>query len=262
MRWEWYIGTMGFSYADWKGSFYPSELATRNYLKYYGEIFNSVEIDSTFYGNPRLSVIKRWMSSTPSRFKFCLKVPRLITHELALVGAERWLLEFTERVKILDDKLGLLLFQFPPSFDAGNFPTLQSFLEILPSEIKFAVEFRHRSWYTSETSELLKSYGIVWASTEYVGLPKEVHLTSDTLYIRFIGKHLRFRRHDHEQINAEPQLGWWKEQIERPNQPIKSIYGFFNNDYAGHSPATANRFMSLMGLPIKELKRPKQGRLF
>jgi len=262
MQVEWYIGTMGFSYADWRNSFYPSEFSAKNYLKYYGEIFNAVEIDSTFYGTPRFSVVKRWMAATPSGFKFCMKVPRLITHELALVGAESSLIEFIERMKILGDKLGLLLLQFPPSFDAKHGPDLESFLENLPHEIRFAVEFRHRSWYTSETSDLLRTHDIVWAATEYAELPKEVDVTSDALYIRFIGKHLRFNRHDHEQINVEPQLEWWKQRIERIKEPINTIYGFFNNDYSGYSPATANRFKSLMGFPIRELKRPKQGRLF
>lgn len=259
---NWYIGTMGFSYPDWKGSFYPFELPVKNYLKYYGEIFNSVEIDSTFYGTPRLSIVERWMAATPSGFKFCVKVPRLITHELSLVGVERLLRDFIDRVKVLGDKLGVLLFQFPPSFDTTHRFDFETFLEGLPQEVSFAVEFRHRSWYTSQTSELLRPYGIAWAATDYADLPKEVDVTADILYIRFIGRHLRFRRLDHEQINVQPQLGWWKKRIEEIKESITSFYGFFNNDYAGHSPATANRFKSLMGFPITELKRPKQGRLF
>src|SRR5512145_2142009 len=103
---DWLLGTMGFGYKDWQGVFYPAGVGTRDYLGFYSRIFNAVEMDTTFYGIPRLSTVEGWGASTPEGFTICAKTPRLITHELELVGASGYMKEFTDTMRSLGDKLG------------------------------------------------------------------------------------------------------------------------------------------------------------
>lgn len=257
---DYYIGTMGFSYRDWEGPFYPSGISARDYLPYYARSFNAVEIDSTFYGTPRRETVIRWRESTPDGFKICVKVPRVITHDAALVDCHVEIQEFIESIRLLDDKLGVIVFQFPPSYDNSNNDTFDKFMEQLPGEFSFGAEFRHPSWYHEQTSILLGKHSISWVATEFEGVPKEVQLTSEAIFIRFIGKHGQFRRHDREQIDVSSKLNWWREWIQSKIEQVASVYGFFNDDFSGHAPAAANRFKEILGLPVTKQNLPKQMR--
>ena len=177
---DWWIGTMGFGYQDWRGGFYPQELAARNYLSYYSRIFNAAEVDSTFYGTPRASTVRRWAAQTPAEFRFCLKTPRTITHELGLVNAQGLMAEFVQAAGLLGPKLGAILLQFPPSFTASQLDTLAAFLGQLPAGPRYAVELRDASWYAPELglATVLQEAGVAWASTEYPGLPDRIDLTA------------------------------------------------------------------------------------
>lgn len=258
----WYLGTMGYSYSQWQGVFYPQGLAPRYYLPYYAERFGAVEMDSTFYGTPPPDRVLRWGQMVPDGFKICPKVPRALTHEsdLGLVAAE--IVAFAERMQLLGDKLGPILLQFPPSFDVGHWPKLAGLLGQLPSAVRFAVEFRHGSWEGEKTAVLLADHHICWCATDYIHLEKRVRRTTDFLYLRFIGPHGQFTTKDKELIDQTDALtGWWQ-QIEPQLQDIKSIYGFFNNDYAGYSPATCNKFKRIVGLPESNIQIWQQARLF
>ena len=258
---DYYIGTMGFSYKDWGGAFYPKGLAARDYLSYYSRIFNAVEIDSTFYGIPRREAVNRWKESTPKEFKVCVKVPREITHDAGLVNVDNEMLRFIDTFQTLDDKLGVILLQFPPSFASSNVINLSTFLEHLPKNLRFAIEFRHRSWYTPQTIELLAKNKICWVATEFEGVPKEVGLTSDILFIRLIGQRGRFNSHDREQIDVSPQLDWWWQWIRSQAEGVQSVYAFINDDFSGHAPAAANKLKSIIGLATVEPDLPRQMRL-
>lgn len=261
---NWNIGTMGFGYQDWSGVFYPAEMTSRNYLSYYSRIFNAVEIDSTFYGIPRLESVRRWAAITPSNFQFCLKTPNAITHDLKLVGASGLMSQFLDAVRVLEQKLGVILIQFPPSFGADQMGVLEEFLVDLPKDIRFAVEIRDRSWYTARTqfANMLSRYGVCWAATQYPGLPREINLTTDFLYIRWIGQHGSYKNHDHERVDRSPELQNWWQLILYIQDQLESVYGFTNNDYAGFAPATANRFKQIAGLETQDLTPPQQGTLF
>lgn len=261
---EWWIGTMGFSYQDWRSGFYPEELAPRNYLSYYSRVFNAAEIDSTFYGTPRASTIERWAELTPDEFRFCLKTPRAITHDLGLVNAQGLMAEFVEAARQLGPKLGVILLQFPPSFTAGQLDTLMAFMEELPPGLRYAVEVRDLSWYAPEVDLAghLERAGVAWAATEYPGLPDRIDLTTSFVYIRWIGQHGSFDRHTHERLDRSRELQAWLERFRAVDDRLEAVYGFFNNDYAGFAPATANRFKELLGLKVENLKPPQQPRLF
>jgi uncharacterized protein YecE (DUF72 family) len=260
----WYLGTMGFSYKDWEGFFYPSGLPARNYLTHYSKIFNAAELDSTFYGTPRLTAVQRWTAQTPVEFQFCAKLPRVITHELGLVGAQAETEAFLEAVRQLDHKLGVVLLQFPPSFTIDQRSALEDYLQILPRNVRFAVEFRHPSWYTTagKTAAMLEERQVCWAATQYPGLPGKIYQTAGFLYVRWIGQHGAFDHHTFERIDRTEELKAWWQQLHHYEQQVEAIYGFFNNDYAGFAPATCHKFMQIAGLPVEPLQPPTQGRLF
>lgn len=264
-----YLGTMGFSYKDWESVFYPKKLAPSKYLRHYSKFFNSVEIDSTFYGTPRLSTVKQWAMITPHDFRICVKTPRKITHDLMLNNALDEMREFVKIITKLGQKLGVILIQFPPSFTFGRFYKrlaeffihLQTSLEV-GKATRFAVEFRHLSWYTMETSKMLEEFGVCWTATEYPQLPADIYRTSDFLYIRWIGQHGTYTHHDQERDDKSPQLEQWWERIKEHINDLDAIYGFFNNDYSGHAPATCHKFKKIVGLPTKNMIPPQQKSLF
>lgn len=260
---NWYLGTMGFSYKDWAGVFYPPSLKSRDYLAHYSRIFNAVEMDSTFYGAPRVETVQRWTAVTPPHFKFCPKTPREITHNLRLNDtAVQPMLTFLDTIRHLDDKLGPVLIQLPPDFTFEELDPMAHFLGQLPTDIRYAIEFRHASWHATATGELLQKHGICWVSTDYIHMPQRVYVTTDFIYVRWLGRHGQFKRKDREQIDRTTRLQEWHEAIQaRQEEGVDTVYGFFNDDYAGHSPATCNRFKALAGLPTEPLQPPQQGRL-
>ena len=259
---HWYLGTMGFSYNDWSGPFYPSYVDARDYLAYYTQYFNAVEIDSTFYGTPRPEVVEHWAESVPEGFKICAKLPKAITHELELIGVEGLTGEFLHTIRLLGDRLGVILIQFPPSFNIEKYEDLDRFLGGLPQDLRYAVEIRHRSWYSDVTERLFRKHRVAWAITEYEELPIRLVATADFVYFRLIGVHGRFARHDRMQIDVTKKLEWWQGHLEPLAHEVETTFGFFNNDYAGFSPATANQFKEIAGLPLKPLEPPQQPRLF
>lgn len=260
---RWYLGTMGYGYKDWQGVFYPDGLPVRERLAYYSRIFNAVEMDTTFYGTPRPDVVLRWAETTPDNFVFCPKVPREITHELRLEGVEEQTTNFLETMRLLQDKLGPILIQFPPDFSMQEIDNLSRFLEVLPSDLRYAVEFRNRSWHAATTGELLQSHRICWVSSDYLYMPRRVYVTTDFVYIRWLGRHGTYEVKDHERVDRTERLQEWYEDVDnrRERDGFHTVYGFVNDDYAGHAPATAQKIMAIIGLPTNPLAPPQQGRL-
>jgi uncharacterized protein YecE (DUF72 family) len=259
---KWYIGTMGFGYKPWQGVFYPDKLPKAQQLGYYATRFNALEMDSTFYGTPRATSVEKWRQETPEEFRFCPKAPRDITHDLRLAAASQSLLMgFLDTMRLLGDRLGPILFQFPPDFTAAERDALAAFLPWLPRDLRFAVELRHKSWWSEETANLFRAPSVCWAAADYIFLPKEIRRTADFLYLRFLGRHGRFDEKTHEQVDKTEELGEWRARIEAHEAEAPLVYAFFNDDYAGHAPATANRLKRLLGQPVEE-GPPQQGRLF
>ena len=259
---DWYLGTMGFSYADWAGPFYPETLAQSKYLGYYSRFFNAAEIDSTFYGTPKLATVKRWLAAAPVDFCFCPKTPRTITHEKGLQSAHLDMAEFLRVMRELKEKLGVILIQLPPSFGIDQFEFLDTFLSELPTDLRFAVEFRHSSWHQPRTENLLQRHKVCWTATEYPHLPRGIRLTANFIYFRLIGRHGQFPHHDREQMDRSANLQWWHQHLQTQLARVEAVYGFFNNDYAGFGPGSCNQFKVLAGLPAPKLQPPQQQRLF
>jgi uncharacterized protein YecE (DUF72 family) len=259
---DWHLGTIGFTYPEWRNSFYPSGLPVNQSLSYYSKIFNAVEINTTFYGPQSPAQIQRWVSMTPADFCFSLKAPRRVTHELRLQNADAEMRVFISSSEELGDKFGPLLIQLPPSLKVSERPALENFLAGLPRGPRYAVEFRHASWHIPQTAELLRRHGVCWAATDYEDLPVEIYPTTDFLYIRWIGKHGVLPHPGHELLDRTERLKSWLDRIESVESDIGSVFGYFDNDYAGHAPATCNRLKALIGLPVTPTSGEEQGRLF
>jgi len=259
---DWFLGTIGFTYPEWKGSFYPAGLPANQSLSYYARIFNAVEINTTFYGPQPPSQIERWFANTPDNFCFCLKAPRRITHDLRLQNSEAEMRVFIESSQGLGSKFGAVLIQLPPSFKLDERPSLEGFLKTLPPGPRYAVEFRHASWHVPATADLLRDHRVCWVTNDYEDLPVEINPTTDFLYIRWIGKHTVIQHPGHEVLDRTERLRDWFERINASLDGVETIFGFFDNDYAGHAPATCNRLKAIAGLPIDSPPAEDQGRLF
>lgn len=263
----WHIGTMGFSYPAWRGVFYPREMEAPRFLAYYSRIFDSLEIDSTFYGLPRKSTVLGWKTAVPQGFLFTLKAPNAITHQPGLAGAFPLFNQFINAARYLEEKLGAVLLQFPPSFQVDKLAELGEFLARLPADVRCAVEVRHQSWYTAGSivaavSELFRQSKVCWASIEYPGVPGRVHRTSDFLYVRWIGQHGTFLQHDRERLDRSQNMQAWLDEIGKVERRVEAVLGFFNNDYAGFAAGSAQRFKQLANLPVAGFALPVQGQLF
>lgn len=259
---NWYLGTIGFSYKDWVGSFYPTGSSQRNYLPYYCKYFNSVELDTTFYSIPQSATVESWFNVSPAGFRFSIKTPRRITHELGLKSAQALMIEFIDSLHPLGEKLGPILIQLPPKYSMENYSVLGEFIESLPHTHKFAIEFRHASWYNQKTIQLLAQNQVCWVTTDIPLLSKEIISTSSFLYIRWIGINGMYRHHNHERVDKTDELQWWLDAIRSISTQIPSIYGYFNNDYTGFVAGSCKRFYLFAGLRDEEKDMPYQSRFF
>jgi uncharacterized protein YecE (DUF72 family) len=256
-----HFGTMGFSYADWSGVFYPDRIKPADYLPYYARHFDTVELDTTFHATPPPDRVLRWSEVTPDHFRFCAKAPKTVTHD----GLDRRLPEiheFLDVMRLFGPKLAIILLQLPPSCGIEQFDSIARLLQALPTDLRFAIEFRSASWGHQRTLDLLREHRCALVAAEYTTRPNQILLTTDFLYIRWIGEHQRFSELNHEQIDVTASLEWWKQQLTTLSPKLNTIWGFFNNDYSGYSIATSRRFMSMLGLPLTDLEPAEQGRLF
>lgn len=263
-----YIGTMGWTYKDWVGVFYPDDAQPREYLRSYSQVFNALEIDSTFYFIPKASIVTGWKAQTPPGFVFTAKFPKEMTHEKGLVDVDDQLALFLKNMSLLDEKLGCLLVQLPPSFRHGpaEFDTLARFLDKLPSsDIRFAVEFRHRSWVKPEVYDLLRARRLAWTMIDHPWyMPVVPEITADFTYIRWLGDNNDPKIPDVSKvvIDRTQDLVKWTERIKQFLPRINPLFGFINNHYAGHSPTNCNQLKQLLGLDTVQPGVGQQTSLF
>ena len=244
------FGTQGFSYPGWIGSFFPPRSKQENYLPFYAGVFDTVELDTTFYHPPRASVVRSWARHTPATFRFSAKVPQHITHESRLASMGEHLRAFALALEPLGERLGPLLAQLPAEFQRDEVTSglLDQFLAATPEGIRIAVEFRHRSWHTPATYDLLRRHRAALAWTDWRDLPRVTEVTTDFLYIRWLGRREAIDDYDRVQIDRADDFVAWQAEIERALSQVREVYGYFNNHWAGHSPASANDMKQRLGL--------------
>src|SRR5215210_7114587 len=241
-----YLGTPGWSYADWEGTLYPEALPSGSRLAEYVKRYANVEIDSTFYGTPRRSTVQKWREISPEGFLFAAKFPKEITHDQNLVNAEGETENFVRTMAELGDKLGPLLIQLPPSFAAEGMGVLEDFLEDLPGDFRYAVEVRHRSWLGSDLPEMLREHGVALTLIDYPRMPRMEEATADFVYIRWLGDRREFPEgHTHLKKDRDDDLLWWAGVVDRFLEEGKTVFAYANNHYQNHSPSTLQRFLEI-----------------
>lgn len=260
------IGCQGWNYDDWTTKadgetiFFPRGTRSGEMLEIYAKMFETIEVDSTFYAIPPSTSIENWYKKAPENFTFSLKLPQQITHEYNLREPSFPVLEeFCERISLLKEKLGIVLIQLPPNFEASkeNAQALREFLAELPKDIRFAVEFRARQWLVDWTFEELEKNKVALCLVEGSWVPREImfeaikKMTTDFAYIRFMGERdlLKF---DKIYRPRDTNLQMWQEEIEQIK--AKDIYVYFSNYYEGHAPASVNKLKELDGQKIVEPK--------
>ena len=250
-----YIGTQGWSYDGWCGSFYPAKTPKRDQLGLYAKIFDTVEIDSSFYAIPPETSFKGWYEKTPSGFKFSLKLPGEITHQNRLRDSDDFLAEFCTRARILKEKLACILVQLPPDFSPHQHSVLSTFLSRLPSDINFAFEFRDRNWISRSLVEELEGHGSSLALVDGKWIPREhsftllPYISSRFCYLRWLGAR-ELTDYSRIQIDRSREYKQWDEAINVLKRTTPQIFGYFNNHFQGHSPASANQLKALLGLAV------------
>ena len=241
-----YLGTSGWSYADWEGTLYPEALPSASRLAEYVKRFATVEIDSTFYGTPRRSTVQNWREVSPDGFLFAAKFPQEVTHESNLVDTRSEAERFVHTMQTLEDRLGPLLLQLPPSFTVEGMGVLEDFLSTLPRGPRYAVEVRHRSWLGSDLPALLREHGVALTLIDYPRMPRMQEATTDFVYIRWLGNRREFPEgHTHLKKDRDEDLRWWSDLVGRFVKEGRTVFAYANNHYQNHSPSTLARFLEL-----------------
>ncbi len=227
-----YVGTSGYSYREWKGTFYPKDLPAKKMLQYYGERFRAVEINNTFYRMPNASILEAWGADVPANFKFVIKAPQRITHIQRLRDAGDSVSYLLEVVGVLKEGLGPLLFQLPPNMKK-DVPRLREFLALLPLHRRAAFEFRHMSWFDEEVFGLLRDHQSALCIAEAEGGVEVPFIsTADWGY-------LRLRRPDY----GDAEFKTWVKQVRQ--QDWRDVFIFFKHEDEGKGPQLAKRFLEL-----------------
>lgn len=218
------IGTSGWYYNHWTELFYPPEVSKSKWFEYYAEHFDTVEINNTFYHQPKQESIKRWQRLAPEHFIYSVKANRYITHIKRLKDSAEPLERFFEGVRLLKQKLGPILYQLPPSM-RKDLDLLEAFLKLLPKKQVSVFEFRHKSWYSEDTYKLLNKFDVCFCIHDLAGIPTPRVVTGDIIYIRFHGPTGRYQG-NYSKSALQNWAKWLKEHIKE----VHSIYAYFNND--------------------------------
>jgi len=254
------VGTSSFTAKGWQGVFYPAGLKPSGYLAYYAKQFDTVEIDSTFYGPPAESTVKKWAEQTPPHFLFSAKVPQLITHERCLRNCDADFAAFLRAMEHLGQRLGVLLFQFP-YFSRHEFPSVEPFLQrlepflcTLPSGFRFAIEIRNKTWLTPPYLALLKEHHVSPVLVDHPYMPNAEGYFGEmdpgitpAGYVRLLGDRYAIEEQtktwDRTIIDRAREYRDWTAACEKLTKRGIDVFVYINNHYAGHAPAGVREFL-------------------
>jgi uncharacterized protein YecE (DUF72 family) len=226
------VGTSGYSYKEWKGTFYPEKLPANEMLAWYAQRLPAVEINNTFYRMPKTKVLQVWAEQVPEAFRFVLKASQRITHQKRLNDVEEPLDILIRNASVMQQRLGALLFQFPPDFEK-NLGRLQTFLNLLGNRAPAALEFRHESWFDDEVLQCLRANSCALCIDDSDQSPRaELISTANWGY-------MRLRREKY----TDQDLVEWLERIK--SQSWNTAFVFFKHEEAGAGPELATRFVEL-----------------
>ena len=227
------VGTSGYNYPEWRGTFYPEQFSNAKMLAYYAERFPTVEINYTFYRMPTEKLLAGWAAGTPDSFSFTLKAPRRITHDSKLQRCEELVHVFCRTAETLGPKLATLLFQLPPTFKKDA-DVLRGFLELLPEGTRAAFEFRHPSWFETDVFDALRSRNIALCVADSEKLHAPVEITADYAYFRL-------RDEGYQQADIDR----WADTI-RTLQGVHDVFVYFKHEEQGLGPDFARRLIAAL----------------
>jgi uncharacterized protein YecE (DUF72 family) len=231
-----WVGTSGYNYPEWKGSFYPSDLSAAKMLPYYAARFPTVEINYTFYRMPNEKLVSGWAAQTPDPYRLTLKAPRRITHDRRLKDTGELVEAFCRVAGALGPKLGALLFQLPPNLKK-DLALFDDFLATVPAHACGAFEFRNPSWFDDDVLQRLSSRNLALCVSDSEKLSAPVKVTADYAYFR-----LRDEGYTEEDIND------WADTVAREGAGCKDVYVYFKHEDEGRGPELAHLLMRRLGL--------------
>lgn len=235
-----HIGTSGWHYDHWKGPFYPEDLPASRFLEHYARRFETAEINNSFYRLPEKKTLAEWHEITPEEFLFSAKASRYLTHMKKLKEPQEPLKRLFDRLDVLEEKLGPILFQLPPRWKI-NLERLKDFLGALSEDYRYAIEFRDASWFDDRVCEMLAERGVAFCVYDLGGFTSPKKTTADFAYVRLHGPEGAYEgQYGAKRLSgwAGAFTGWLKEG--------KEVYCYFDNDEAGYAPQDALRLQQMM----------------
>ena len=224
-----YVGTSGYSYKEWKGSFYPENIPAKDMLAYYAARLPAVELNNTFYRSPQPSMVESWKAQVPENFRFTVKAPQSITHFRRLKDAAAVTRTFIKTVSALEDRFGAVLFRFPDDMQK-DLERLETFLKDLPADTRTAFDFRHASWFDDEVFALLRSQNRVLCISDRDEMPwNHIEKTADWGYVRL--RRVNYSKSD---------LTKWIKRVQA--QDWKDTFVFFKHEDEATGPKLADQF--------------------
>lgn len=233
-----YVGTSGWTYSDWRGRFYPEDMAQRDWLSWYVKSFVATEVNASFYRTPSLEAVAAWCDQTPAGFRFAWKASKFITHWKRLSDRCANSIELMEsRLAVLGSKCGPILFQLPPNFRV-NSARLENFIKLLSAEYRYVFEFRHASWYDEQIFQILRDHGIALCISDHAAAPSPWVVTARHVYVRGHGPTGRYQG---KYPNATLQA--WADRVQQFLEEKRIVFVFFDNDQKSAAPGDAKRLL-------------------
>lgn len=235
-----HIGTSGWNYDHWLGTFYPEDLKSGELFDFYQSRFGTVEVNNTFYQLPEKGTIIHWREQAPEGFLYSVKASRYITHMKKLKDPKESLSRFLERVALLENTLGPILFQLPPNW-RSNPERLESFLHLLPENYRYTFELRDERWINDDITALLKAHDAAFCIYEFAGRFSPRIVTTDWVYIRLHGPGDAYQGDYSRETLRE-----WADSIIRWRNQGKEVFCYFDNDQSGYAPKNAIELMEVL----------------
>ncbi|AKD05175.1 DUF72 domain-containing protein [Pontibacter korlensis] len=235
-----HVGTSGWHYKHWMGTFYPQGMRQQEFTSYYTRFFKTVEVNNSFYKLPSAETFASWRQAVPDDFIFSVKASRYITHMKKLLDPQEGLSRFFGNADGLEHKLGPVLFQLPPGWKS-NPGRLSDFMSLLPPYYKYTFEFRHPSWYNDEILGLLRKHNAAFCIYELDGHVSPLHITADFVYVRLHGPEGKYAG-----SYSESALQWWAEQCRQWQRQSLEVYVYFDNDQLGYAAFNALRLQEIL----------------
>ena len=244
------IGTSGWHYRHWVGTFYPPDLKTSQMFAFYQRFFDTVELNNSFYRLPTPDAFRAWRASAGPEFVFAVKGSRFLTHNKKLKEPEQALHNLLPRAELLGEKLGPVLFQLPPKWKL-NLERLDTFLQALPKVHRYAFEFREETWHTQAVYDILRRYNAAYCIHELAGFHTPIEVTADFAYVRLHGPGGKYQG-----CYTDDKLQEWADRIAEWSRKLRAVYVYFDNDDSGYAPRNALELKRRVEGALSALKTP------